>query len=244
MTSTATADVIVAGNGVLGLSIAYAAAVRSPGTRVVVVGPAARPDSATTAAGAMLNCFTDVTRFTGVHPASEAKFALARAALDAWPRWLERLEADSDGTAVPRAKGTFVVLGTRATPCMTENYEAVRAAAAKHGEPHEEVDPREIDGLDPLPQERPLHALHLEREGAVDARAVLGLLARAAARHGVTSLDDASPIADLYRRHARQSYDRLGHHVAPAPEILRAVREADDGRVERVATYLRAAPQP
>ncbi|MBH1937255.1 FAD-dependent oxidoreductase [Streptomyces sp. AV19] len=188
--SAETADAVVVGNGVLGLSIAYEVAVRAPGARTVVVGRAARPGAATVAAGAMLNCFGDVTALTGAHPASETRFALARAALDAWPRWLDRLEAEADGTPVPRVKGTFVVLGAQATSCVTENYEAVLAAAAKYGERHREIDPQEIDGLAPLPQERPLRALHLEREGAVDARAVLALLETATARRGVEPVDD------------------------------------------------------
>ncbi|WP_157868505.1 hypothetical protein [Streptomyces caatingaensis] len=48
------------------------------------------------------------------------------------------------GPAVPRAGGAFVVLGAQATRCAAENYQAVRAAAARHGEPCREVDPASI----------------------------------------------------------------------------------------------------
>ncbi|OON82761.1 NAD(P)/FAD-dependent oxidoreductase [Streptomyces tsukubensis] len=185
-----TVDVAVAGNGVLGLSTALELVRRSPKLRVVVVGPANRPGSATVAAGAMLNCFAEVTDSVGHHPASLAKFALARAALDAWPDWLEGLrdgEAGSGPALV--APGTFVVLGARATPTATRSFDAVLAALKEHAEPHHEVAAADIPGLRPVPHERPVRALYLEREGAVDARAVLDALAIAGRRSGITFLD-------------------------------------------------------
>ncbi|MEV7524385.1 FAD-dependent oxidoreductase [Streptomyces sp. NPDC091371] len=182
-------DVVVAGNGVLGWSVAVELARRCPGLRVVVVGPVARPGSATVAAGAMLNCFAEVTDTTSGHPVSRAKFALARAALDAWPDWLEAVR-DGEGPA-PRlvSPGTFVVLGAQATPTAVRNFDAVQAALKEHGEPHQEVQPEDIPGLRPVPHERPVRALYLEREGAVDARAVLTALERRGRRLGVTFVD-------------------------------------------------------
>ncbi|MFF9853103.1 NAD(P)/FAD-dependent oxidoreductase [Streptomyces litmocidini] len=183
-------DVAVAGNGVLGSSIAVELVRRSPGLRVVVVGPASRPGAATVAAGAMLNCFAEVTDGVDRHPASRAKFALARAALDAWPDWLEGLY---DGGNGPRpalvSPGTFVVLGARATPTATRNFDAVHVALKEYAEPHQWVEAADVPGLRPVPHERPVRALYLEREGAVDARAVLDALEHTGRRLGVAFLD-------------------------------------------------------
>ncbi|MET9977673.1 NAD(P)/FAD-dependent oxidoreductase [Streptomyces microflavus] len=183
------ADVAVAGNGVLGLSIALELVRRSPGLQMVVAGPASRPGAATVAAGAMLNCFAEVTDSTGHHPASRAKFALARAALDAWPHWLEGLHEETGLGPALVAPGTFVVLGARSTPTATRSFDAVHAALKEHGEPHHEVAAEDIPGLRPVPNERPVRALYLEREGAVDARAVLQALENTGRRLGVTFLD-------------------------------------------------------
>ncbi|MGP3984496.1 NAD(P)/FAD-dependent oxidoreductase [Streptomyces sp. KR80] len=190
MSERASHDVVIVGNGVLGLSIAFETAVRSPSVRIAVVGPPARPGSATVAAGAMLNCFAEVTGFTDRHPACRAKFALARKALDAWPEWLGRLAESADGPALQDTwtAGTFVLLAFQSTPTTATNFEAVRAAAAALGEPHQDVDPQDIEGLSPLPQERPVRALYLEREGSVNARAVLAALETAADRHGVEAV--------------------------------------------------------
>ncbi|MFF8267877.1 NAD(P)/FAD-dependent oxidoreductase [Streptomyces sp. NPDC016562] len=184
-----TADVAVAGNGVLGWSVAVELVRRSPGLRVVVAGPGTRPGSATVAAGAMLNCFAEVTDVTSRHAASQAKFALARAALDAWPAWLEALREGGGPAPAMVAPGTFVVLGAQATPTAVRNFDAVQAALKEYAEPHHEVQALDIPGLRPVPHERPVRALYLEREGAVDARAVLAALEGCGRRLGVTSVD-------------------------------------------------------
>jgi glycine oxidase len=80
-----TADVVVVGNGVLGLSVAVETVARDPALRVAVVGPRARPGAASVAAGAMLDCSAEVTGRTGEHPTSQAKFAPAREAARLWP---------------------------------------------------------------------------------------------------------------------------------------------------------------
>lgn len=181
------ADVVIVGNGVLGLSIAFETAVRAPELRIIVVGMPGRPGAATVAAGAMLNCFAEVTRFTDTHPASRDKFALARVALDAWPGWLDRLAESGESAALRDgySTGTFLLLGAQSAPGTIRNFDAVLAAARRYGEPHQHVDPRDIQGLDAIPRERPVRALYFEREGAVDARVVLAALEVAAARHGV-----------------------------------------------------------
>lgn len=188
-------DIAVVGNGVLGLSIALEVARRAPDLRVVVVGPDSREGGASAAAGAMLNCFGEVTQYTAKHPATRAKFAIARKALDEWPAWLEQLadEAGPDCQAALRAshsRGTFMLLSGKAGRIAAENFQAVHAALIDHGEPYDEVDPQEIEGLAPRPDARPMRALHLHREGAVDARAVLTALEVAARGHGVETVAD------------------------------------------------------
>ncbi|MEU0272819.1 FAD-dependent oxidoreductase [Streptomyces sp. NPDC006307] len=190
MVTSQTADVVVVGNGVLGLSVAVEIALRAPKTRVAVVGPTGRPMAATAAAGAMLNCFGEVTRYTDRHPVTRARFALAREALDAWPGWMETL-ADLAGPAVGKAlrasyrTGTLVLLGARSGHVAADNFEAMRAAAERYDEPYELLGAADVDGLAPRPDARPLRVLHLHREGAVDARAVLAALEAAASRLGV-----------------------------------------------------------
>ena len=191
----ANVDVAVVGNGVLGLSVAVEVARRASGLRIAVIGPPDRPGAASAAAGAMLNCFGEVTRHTGRHPAARAKFALAREALDRWPDWLARL-ADEAGPEAGRAAldshvpGTSIVLGSGAGTIAEDNFAAMCRTAEDSGEPHDLVDPADVPGLAPAPHALPRRALHLPREGCVDARAVLTALEEAARRHGVTLVPD------------------------------------------------------
>ncbi|WP_169813479.1 NAD(P)/FAD-dependent oxidoreductase [Nocardia vaccinii] len=182
-------DIAVVGNGVLGLSIAVEIARRAPKIKIAVIGPPGRTLAASMAAGAMLNCFAEVTKYTHQHPAAEAKFAIARQALDEWPAWLDRLcdDVGDDAAALrtSRTGGTFVLLSSRSGHIAQDNFQAMRTALIEYNEPHEQVDPQDIEGLEPSPGARPSQAVHLHREGAIDARAVLAALEAAARRHGV-----------------------------------------------------------
>ncbi|GGS54989.1 NAD(P)/FAD-dependent oxidoreductase [Actinokineospora fastidiosa] len=186
-------DVVVVGNGVLGLSTAVRLAGRDPGVRVAVVGPAGRDRGASVAAGAMLNCFGEVTTDTGAHPAGRARFSIARQALDEWPGWLDALVelAGPEAAAVQETSvaGTVVVLSGRSGRVATANFAAIEAALVEHGEPHEAVAAEDVAGLTPEFGAHPSRAVHLPREGAVDARAVMAALEAAARRLGVDIVD-------------------------------------------------------
>ncbi|PAU46146.1 hypothetical protein CK936_25455 [Streptomyces albireticuli] len=184
------ADVVVVGNGAVGLSVAVEIARRAPELKISVIGPAERARAASVAAGAMLNCFGEVTTHTRRHPVSEARFAVARAALDLWPRWLAALEEDVGEASASAVRaswsdGTFVIMSSSSGRIAGENFEAMCATAAELGEPHELVAPEQVDGLAPRLGHRPLRVLHLRREGAVDGRALVAALERAACERGV-----------------------------------------------------------
>ncbi|WP_370423756.1 NAD(P)/FAD-dependent oxidoreductase [Streptomyces sp. QH1-20] len=205
---------MVVGNGAVGLSVAVEVARRSPESRVTVVAPAARTRGASVAAGAMLNCFGEVTRYTRLHPAAEARFAAARDALALWPQWLSALEEDAgdpEATAVRASwsEGTFVIMSSRSGRIAEENFAAMRTAAAETGEAHELVSYDRVDGLSPRLDHRPMQALYLRREGAVDARAVVTALEKAARRRGV-ELVDATVRSLALTPHGAVSGVRLG----------------------------------
>ncbi|GGW46178.1 FAD-dependent oxidoreductase [Streptomyces caelestis] len=191
-------DVIVVGNGALGSSAAVELARR--GASVALIGRAHRPYAASTAAGAMLGCFGEVTTALLDNAYGQAKFELDLLAKDVWPQWLESISGGvSDGRDLLTATGTTVLLNSVGTGSIdTDNFNAIRATLEKHDEPYETVDPADLDWLDPDPNSRPLQALHIPGEHAVDSGRLLHRLERTARDLGVTVVDGhaSSVISD------------------------------------------------
>lgn len=181
-------DVVVVGNGVIGLSIALAVVTEQPSASVAVIGPADREGGATPAAGAMLGCFGEVTASSITSTHGRRKLDLGIAARDLWPRWLDQL--DPPPRPVVTARETVVLLNTvGAADVDSANFAAVRRALRDADEPHEEIAVEDVEWLDPDSNARPLRALHLPNEGAVDSAALLEALTCALERKGVTLLD-------------------------------------------------------
>ncbi|MBB1254618.1 FAD-dependent oxidoreductase [Streptomyces alkaliterrae] len=191
-------DVIVVGNGALGSSAAVELARR--GASVALVGPRHRPYAASTAAGAMLGCFGEVTTTLVENTYGQTKFALDLRAKDLWPEWLESISGGlSDGRDILTANGTTVLLNSVGTAGIdTDNFHAIRATLEKHDEPYETVDPSDVGWLDPDPNSRPLQALHIPGEHAVDSGRLLLRLEQTARDLGVTLIDGhaASVLGD------------------------------------------------
>jgi glycine oxidase len=179
-------DVAVIGNGALGTSLALVLARR--GLAVALVGEPARPWAASTAAGAMLGCFGEVTTAVLSTEEGRAKLDLDVRATAEWPAWLAELAEDTgDDRDLRAADGTVVMLNAVGMPEIdTGNYEAIRVALTEYGARFDDIDPADIDWLRPQPIARPLRAMYLPDEHAVDAGALLPLLTTAFTRAGGT----------------------------------------------------------
>ena len=182
-------DALIIGNGIIGLSVALEFARREPDASVAIAGPARPAGSASRAAGAMLGCFGEVTKDTLATEAARSKFDISLAAHRAWPGLLDGLDATA-GADQHRVAGTHVLLNTRSGELDTLNFLAIIEALDVFGEQWEEVDPREVPALNPVSDSRPLRALYLPNEGAVDGNEVMALLERIVADSGVTVIDD------------------------------------------------------
>ena len=106
------ADIVIVGNGALGMFLAEELVEREAGT-VVVVGPSDRKTGASQAAGAMLGCFGEVTSESLRTDASRTRFELGVAAHDRWPGVLRRLEPDSPtGRPLQVATESHIILNS------------------------------------------------------------------------------------------------------------------------------------
>lgn len=216
-------DVVVVGNGALGLSVGLALA--RQGVSVAVVGRTDRPTSASAAAGAMNGCFGEVTPQLLNSTAGRLKLDMDFQATGLWHDWEQRLVEESDETAIRTASGTTVILNTIGVHEIdTAGYEAIRTALEEYKEPYEDLDPADIDWLDPVPTSRPLRAMHIPGEHAVDALALLRALTTAFQRCGGVVLDDLATEIDLAAGDDRVVGVRLasGAAVGTAQVVLAA----------------------
>jgi glycine/D-amino acid oxidase-like deaminating enzyme len=192
--------VVVVGNGILGLSLTLACA--RAGMRTVLVGQAGRPYGATAASGAMLGCFAEVTKNLLMTKYGQAKLEAGLRARRLWPRWLAELGELTGVTDLLVAEDTVVLLNTVSSPAIDDaGYAAIRTALTEYNEPYEDIDPAEIDWLDPDPLSRPLRAMLVKGEGAVDSSRLLTTLELALHRLGVAVV--AGQVASVIHDGAR-----------------------------------------
>jgi glycine/D-amino acid oxidase-like deaminating enzyme len=181
-------DTIVVGNGGLGTSLALVLARR--GLRVACVGERERPRAASAAAGAMNGCFGEVTPSLLASDYGRMKLDMDVRATALWKDWERSLIEDSDEDAIRVANGTIVILNTIGVPAIdTAGYASIRVALEEYEEPFEDLDPDDIDWLDPVPTSRSLKAMLIPGEHAIDTPALLRALNTAFARAKGTLVD-------------------------------------------------------
>jgi glycine oxidase len=181
-------DVIIAGNGALGLSLGLVLARRN--VRVALAGETSRPFAASAAAGAMNGCFGEVTPTLLGSKYGRMKLDMDVRATQLWSAWEELLVDESDEERIRSANGTAVILNTiGVSEIDSAGYEAIRQALEEYGTEYEDLDPGDIDWLDPVPTSRPLRAMFIPGEHAVNPPALLRALGCAFTRAGGQLLD-------------------------------------------------------
>jgi glycine oxidase len=185
-------DVLIVGNGAIGHAVAHEVAMQDPNVSIAIVGMQARPLGASTAAGAMLGSFAEVTASLRKSKAGQTKMKEARESAKLWPVWLDRLnESISPADKVTIRPGTFVIHNSIGGLLDTENYEAIRTTLVECREEFEDVDPKDIVGLKPWDMARPLRAMYLPGEGVVESdRLLAAYVASARTSKSITVIDD------------------------------------------------------
>jgi glycine/D-amino acid oxidase-like deaminating enzyme len=183
-------DAIVVGNGAVGASIAFELGRRGFG--VTRIGLRARPYAASYAAGAMLGCFGEVTQSLLASEHGRAKLDMDYMARRYWPLWDEHLSSISgDERSLFSARGTVVLLNTIGSGAVDSgNYRAIVATLEEYGEPHEILDPEDMDWLTPNELARSLRGTFIPGEHAVDSHRLLAKLDDALLRLGGRIVDE------------------------------------------------------
>lgn len=177
-----TYDHLVLGGGAIGMAIAFKLATELKNSKIAIIDYH-NGSAASSAAGAMLGCFGEVTKYTFSNQVNRDKFDLMYAAHSEWPNWIKEIEAVSEKT-IWHKPGTNIILNTQGGDLDEENFDAIIDALQKYKEPFEEISTRSIDGLAPASFAKPLRALHIQ-EGAVDSNQYLQVLRSACEKKNI-----------------------------------------------------------
>lgn len=169
-------DLVIVGNGAIGLACAFELIERQPDLAIAIVGPDSRPRAASVAAGAMLGCHGEITAHGLSSELGREKFGWHRQAKALWPSWLGRLR---EGGATPAVvEGTFVLCNAVSGSLEDENFAAILRALRADNVAHERVDPRDVPGLRPTMDARAFRVVHIPDENAINALEYLASLER------------------------------------------------------------------
>lgn len=181
-------DLLILGNGVIGISTAFELLRIQPDMRITIVGKHTRPGAASMAAGAMLACYCEAERGGLDHEPGREMFRLSREATALWPAWAARVSA-TGGPPVELGTGTFLLQNAAADAFDDDNFEAVVDALKEYHEPYEFVSPKQIPRYAPEPGMRALRAVYVPGEGTVIPAVLMGSMTAELERRGVTLVD-------------------------------------------------------
>lgn len=172
-------DAIVVGAGAIGTVTAWR--LQQAGIQVVLFAPDDVSGEASRAAGAMLGTFGEVVSTTLATEEGRARFELDRRANQRWESQMEEIGAavgkPSDSWVV--ADQTVVILNTAGSPDVDDrNFAAIVDALETYGGTSHETEPADI-GLRARQASRPLRAITIEGERAIDPRMWIGDVRRA-----------------------------------------------------------------
>ena len=195
--------VIIVGNGILGLSIAFRLLQKKRSIKIVIIGPVRREGGATPAAAAMLNSFAEVEHRSLDSFAGLKYFEASYISTREWPKFERELIAAA-GDSLPKgcrdcsveaggcfSKGTYVFQNTTSDWLEDKNYFAIEKALGDFNEQYHQLHPSDIPGYNPSASKRALRALYIPGEGWLNPRLVLEKLERLLLASGnVTFVDD------------------------------------------------------
>jgi glycine oxidase len=236
------ADILIIGNGALGLFLADELAGRGTGKTIKVVGPSAREAGASQAAGAMLGCFGEVTSETLRTEAGKKRFEIGVEAHGYWDRTIVKLnEALRSDKSIKVTDDSYIVLNSIGGELDTDNFNAIVDALNAYNQPWTDVDAKEIVGFNPRTDCRAFRAIHVPNEGAVDARLVLKALEIRLEAAGI-------PVIDQTVRKIRSDSNRVtgvelsDGRVIEADIVVVAAGARSEDLVASASDHLRILP--
>jgi glycine oxidase len=194
----ATYDAIIVGGGILGQAIAHELC-RVGTLDCLHIYPAGYGrDCATTAAGAMISAFGEVTD-SGSDPLADRKLAFRVQCQELYDDWLDSIR-DASGAAIPVSRGIFMIANAHGS-ADRKNLFRLTAALDRFGRAYQRVAPADMPGFSPDAAYQPDEVVFLEDDFSIDSVQLLDALAGAVVR------SDRGRVLNGWVRSVRQSAD-------------------------------------
>lgn len=164
-------DVIVVGNGALGLGLAYQLRKRDANLSIAVIGPSHRTGGATVAAGAMINVWAEMSAGQYDNPALGERAELTVKAMALWDQHCTELSEFAEGPLEVKW-GTYILNNALGSPHEVRAVDYIIEAMRERGVPHEVLQPESVSWLKPEQKGRAMRAVRVP-DGRIDPRLVL-----------------------------------------------------------------------
>ncbi len=159
--------IVIVGNGILGLTVAYRVSKLKPETEIVIIGPDDNKGCATLAAAAMFNSFCEIDTDTFTNKYNKEKWLFNKAATSYWPEFLKDIE-NSSGVKLEYGFGTYLINNQVTDSLEDSNFEAIINALKEYNEPFSYIDPKSIKNYKPEAQSRSVRGIYINNEGWVN----------------------------------------------------------------------------
>jgi glycine/D-amino acid oxidase-like deaminating enzyme len=176
-------DVVVVGNGILGLTLSYFLKKEDPKISVALIGKQERVGCASLVAGAMLNLWAELTPGQFENRALAEKFNLAKQGVDEWEGFAAEL-SDLSGQQVDIHWGTYLLKTLNSTQIEDRSFAYIKQSLKRFNIKHKELVHDDLPWLKPSQGSRLIEALWVP-DGHVDSRKVIQALDVAVKRMGV-----------------------------------------------------------
>lgn len=182
-------DVVIIGNGVLGMTLGLELARREAAMKIAIVGSPLRPGSASLAAGAMINVWGELDDGALEFAPAAAKFFMGCHAIELWDQHAQQLSEDALRIGV--TWGSIVLDTGKGLDHEARSFDYLENTLAGQGMKVQHLSPDDMPFLSVHSQHRSRRAMRIP-DGFVDSRAVMQALqiqlARLTAIHSITSM--------------------------------------------------------
>lgn len=183
-------DILIIGNGISGLSLAYQLKKADKSSSLLVVGPKSRPGSATLAAGAMINVLAEIPYGCFENDALTDRFQLAINAPPLWSTFTEEMQEFEPTFEGPRGN-TVLFINSKSTSVEIKTFKYIKAWMEKSGYGGAEIDPDKCPFLRPSPSYQTISAIELPDQRVCPVT-TLQALELAIETLGVESIDQSA----------------------------------------------------